>query len=269
MLAAAKSNSARGKNRGAKNGRYYGPKSGNGGVTPDKKDGKLKKFHPLIKGITPEHSFEDVKKELVKNLELMTLEKADDIIESVRDMQLLDVEALKPNMKISQLTVAADKEAEKDNFREEYKHENKTWERRLDAMKNNKHKLHAKVLKYCSKEMEQKLERESDYETVLYKDPITLLKRIRKFMTTSEETDYQWFHLWEALQRLMNCKQGSNEAPNDFRKRIEDSATAVKALLGKDCMKHFARNTKGFDVLTTQNDKDNYAENTWEMFLPA
>lgn len=94
----------------------------------------------------------------------------------------------------------------------------KKWDSHVDALANNKRKLHARVLKFCTESMKYKLKQDGEYDTILYRDPIKLLKRIRKCMTTSEETDWEFFVLWEAMKDLVSCQQGNKETPNEFRK---------------------------------------------------
>lgn len=235
MLTAARNNN-RGRGRGGRNGRAG--QRGHGSISSKKKDErKLKKFHPQIRGKYPEHSFEEVKKELIKSMEATDLEKADDILDSIRDMQLVDLAIIEPELEVSTAVTRAEREEENERFREEHRIKTKRWESRVDALANNKRKLHAKILKFCSEQMEDKLEREPDFDEELYRNPIELLTRIRRFMETSEETDWEFFALWEALKKLVNCRQDNNETPNDFRKKFEERSKIVKALLGGNFLK--------------------------------
>ena len=218
-MMAARSQNTRGRGRGGRGGRGFNRRANGNDADKKVSEKKLKKFSPMVKGKAPEFSFDEVKKELVKALELTSMEKADDVINSVRNMQLVDLDGERPKLKVSTLEGDA-AEVEKEQFKEDYKYDMKKWDRRVDALDDNKRKLHAKILKFCSESMEEKLNRESDIDTVLHDDPIALLKRIQKFMTTSEDTDWEYFQLWEALKRLVNCHQGGNEAPNAFRRRI-------------------------------------------------
>ena len=181
MLAAATRNhNQHGRGRGGRgNGRAGGQRFNSSSKKKD--DKKLKKFHPLIKGKLPEFSFEDVKKELIKSLELTDMEKSDDIIDSVRNMSLLDLAPLRPVLATSNAATRAEREAENEVFKENHRYDMKKWDQRVDALANNKRKLHAKTLKFCSEPMEEKLERDPTFETTLYRDPIELLKKIRKF----------------------------------------------------------------------------------------
>ena len=277
MLTAARNN--RGRGRGSSNGRASQRSFGHGSNTSSKKlddKSKLKKFHPQIRGRYPEFSFDEVKKELIKSMEAIDLEKADDILDSIRDMQLMDLAVLEPTLTMSTATTRAEREEENERIREEHRIQTKRWESRVDAMANNKRKLHAKIFKFCTKEMVDKLDREPDIETTLYRNPIDLLKRIRKFMETSEETDWEYFGLWEALTKLVNCRQAGNETPNDFRRKFEERSKTVLALLGNAFLNEFAGNTTGYRSLPgtavpgiESDQQTQYRNDAWEMLLAS
>ena len=279
MLSAARNHNSRGRGgRGRRNGRAGGQRNGGTTTTNGKKkdEKKNKKFHPLQKGKHPDSSFEDVKEELVLSLELSDLDKAEDIIDSTRDVKMIDLEAVKPVLQVSTAATRAQEERENDAFKETYRYEMKRWDSRVDALANNKRKLHAKILKFCSESMKFKLQQDSEYDTVLYRDPIELLKRIRKYMTTSEDTDWEFFTLWEAMKDLMSCRQAGNETPNEFRKRFEERAKVVKALLGDKFLDKFAEATQGYATLPgtgvagIESDVQlEFKEKTWEMFLAS
>ena len=273
MLATSNRRNAGGRGGRGSNGRFgqrNQNRNSNSSSTSKKKDEKkLKKFCPQTRGKTNEYSFEDVKKELVKALESTTLDKAEDIIDSVRKMDLIDLNSIRPVLTLSQEQDEAVREAENERIRDTHKYDMKKWDSRVEALANNKRKLHAKVLKFCNEAMEEKLERESDFDKLLYDDPIELLKRIRKFMTASEETDWEYFELWEALKRLVTCHQGGTESPNAFRKKLEEHAKQVQSLLGDSFMHEFAKGTKGYAVMKDDAERTKYQENAWEMLLAS
>ena len=147
MLSAARNNQACGRGgRGARNGRASGQRFNTNNVAKDgKKDFKKKQFHPQMKGKLPEFSYEEVKKELVKSLELSDMEKSDDIIESVRNETMLDLDAIEPVLQQSVAATRAEREAENDAFKEEWKYKMKKWDSHVKALANNKRKVHAKI----------------------------------------------------------------------------------------------------------------------------
>ena len=103
MLSAARNHNQRGHGgHGRRGGQGYGQRNdGNVSANKKKDDKKLLKFHPFVKGKHPENSFDEVKKELVLSLEASDLEKADDIINCVRNMVLLDLNQLRPVLQFS------------------------------------------------------------------------------------------------------------------------------------------------------------------------
>ena len=97
-----------GRNQGAgrgSGGRNGGRRNGNGGRgngantrNSTKPVVKEKKFHPLTRGKTPDYSFEEVKKSLIIKMSTMKMEHINDIIESVTELKLMDIEAVKPEL---------------------------------------------------------------------------------------------------------------------------------------------------------------------------
>ena len=159
MLRAARnqSNGGRGGGRYGRGGRFQQRSNNNSNKKKDEKK-KLKKFHPMMKGKSPEFSFEEVKKELVKTLELMDLDKADDIIDSVRDMTMINLASLEPNLAHTEGTTCEAREHSARENEKKYDAERKVWQYRKDALADNKRKLHGKILKFCSEDMTDKLE---------------------------------------------------------------------------------------------------------------
>ena len=202
-------NAVRSRNQGrgyARNGQANGQRFNQGSTSSKRSDWKYKKrFHPLVKGKHPEYSFDEVLEELVKSMEQLELSKADDIINSIYDMEYVDLDAEEPELEISVEPLRADRDAENKQFKEVYKRAMKKWDSRVEALSNNKHKLRSEMLEFCTETMEQKLKQVPNWDNELRRDPICILKKIKKFMTTSDETDWDFFVLWEALSKFINC----------------------------------------------------------------
>ena len=60
--------------------------------------------------------------------------------------------------------------------------------------------------------MVDKLEREPNFDSELFNDPIKLLETIRKFMTITADTEWEYFGLWQAMSKMVNCRQKEKEA---------------------------------------------------------
>ena len=93
-----------GKNAGKGNSGSNGNRKGNGSNN-NKQNGKTnqkqKKFHPLSRGKTPDYSFEEVKKALIDKMSTMKMDYIDDMITSVRDMSLVEIDTLEPTLTLA------------------------------------------------------------------------------------------------------------------------------------------------------------------------
>ena len=88
--------------------------------------------------------------------------------------------------------------------------------------------------------MKDKLLNEVEYNDKLDGDPNALLKLIKKFMTTSDVTDWEPITLWETFQKWVNCRQRGNETVAEYRKRFDKSATTVLLFMGNSWLDVFA-----------------------------
>ena len=257
---------------GGRGGRGFGRqgrgqnRNSKGTKTSSKKD---KKFHPLKHGKSPDYSFDEVKRQLVDSTSTKKMDYIDDILSSVRSMVLFDVESLRPTLEMADDEDPVVREEENSRLRTEYSINSKRWSSRETAFRDNKRTMYGIIMNTCTEEMKEKLQREADFDTTLYGDFIELLKRIQKFMTTSEDTEWDFFNLWEAMGKLTSCRQKNDEALSVYRRRFEENAKGVRALLGESFLDDFAEETAGFDQETTQAGRTRYRAAAWEMLLAS
>ena len=173
---------------------------------PSGKNGlKEKKFHPLTRGKTPEYSFEEVKKSLLIKDATMKIDHIDDMIQSVKKMELFDIDGEEPTLQLVNDPNAPDRDARNQEICADYTVNRKEWRARKIAFENNKRYVYGKVMAMCTEYMIDKLERQTDIDNKLFDDPIELLKRIRKIMTITADTEWEYFGLWEAMSKLFSC----------------------------------------------------------------
>ncbi|CAJ1951589.1 unnamed protein product [Cylindrotheca closterium] len=165
--------------QGQGNGQYNGKKTGNGSQ-------KEKKFHPLVRGNILEFSFDEVKKTLVIKIVKLTL--------------VLVTDDNNP-----------DKEIKHEERRTNYLADQKDWKTRKKVFDNNKRNIYGMILKMCTDHMVDKLEQEADFDNKLFNDPVELLMRIKNFMTTTVDTEWEYFGLLKTMSNLINCHQKEKE----------------------------------------------------------
>ncbi|CAJ1970388.1 unnamed protein product [Cylindrotheca closterium] len=104
--------------------------------------------------------------------------------------------------------------------------------------------------------MRDKLSTEADWQD-LQEDHMKLLKRMKTFMTVTDETEWQHFGLMESLKRFMNCTQKQNESVNDYRRRFKAQADQLFEILGTNVLHVYATKTMGYlDLYDPEDDPD-------------
>ncbi|CAJ1929555.1 unnamed protein product [Cylindrotheca closterium] len=241
----------RSQQQGRGNGQYNGHKSGNGSQ-------KEKKFHPLTRGNIPKFSFDEVKKTLVIKMSTMKMDHIDDMIQSVRTLSLFDIESVKPTLVLVTNDSDPDKEIKNEERRTNYLADRKDWKARKNAFDNNKRNVYGMIMKMCTDHMVDKLEREADFDNKLFNDPVELLMRIKKFMMTTVDTEWEYFGLWKTMSNLINCHQKEKENNASFCKRFEERAKALQALLGDDFLDKFTEKSQEYDLLGSNAERSQH-----------
>ena len=118
-------------------------------------------------------------------------------------------------------------------------------------------------LDYCTRGLQDKLESEADFETVLRDDPIKLLERIRVLMHEPDKAKEPFTSLLDATANFINIRQMENENINDYVRRYKNMRTIFKGLIGSKFLDGFADNLPEFKALT---DKVKQAEFKATMF---
>ncbi|CAJ1954950.1 unnamed protein product [Cylindrotheca closterium] len=121
----------------------------------------------------------------------------------------------------------------------------------------NKYTVAAIITKhFITSAMRDKLSNETDW-VELQADHVKLLKRMKTFMTVTDETEWQHFGLMESLKRFTNCTQKQNKSVNDYRRRFEAQADQVFEILGNDVLHVYATKTMGYlDLYDPEDDPD-------------
>ena len=253
---------------GGRGGRHTTNQGRNRGRNEKKLFGKRDmKFHPLgVKGSAHFGSFDEVKDNICRKLAKKKLDNPRDIIDCVINMELLDIDAIEPVRRYSAAQDPQDRADENEHLASVWSSNHKEWKYRKRDLAANLLNLHATLIEDCSEAMQEKLKHEPDYYTTLYRDPIELLKRIRKFMTTSDDADWEMFEVWEAFRKLLNTQQGKDESVPDYRRRFEANADALEDLIGKKVLFQFTRASAGYDAQPTSESKRDYIDGSWERY---
>ena len=105
-----------------------------------------------------------------------TFDRGNDIAEAIRTLSKADTEVWKPTLKTSTEADQDLKETEdKEQYLMEYKAELDQAMKRTRTYEDNTYKAFALLWERCAKAMQNKLVSRSDYDSVVYNDPIACL----------------------------------------------------------------------------------------------
>ncbi|CAJ1956184.1 unnamed protein product [Cylindrotheca closterium] len=141
----------------------------------------------------------------------MKMDHIDDMIQSVQTLKLFDIESVKPTLVLVTDDNNPDKEIKNEERRTHYLTDQKNWKARKKVFDNNKRNVYGMIMKMCIDHMVDKLEREADFENKLFNDPVELLMRIKNFMTTTVDTEWEYFGLWKTMSNRINYHQKEKE----------------------------------------------------------
>ncbi|CAJ1964165.1 unnamed protein product [Cylindrotheca closterium] len=233
---------------------YQASCSGRG--SHSKKADRPKQYHPH----NPDFTHEQVTIYLLEAIALKSLDYAQDMIWSVRNMAHVDFKALrgtqtvyKPGKNDSKFFKSS-RQAQLDR---NWENLNVKIDKREVIYTTNQYTVAAIITKhFITQAMRDKLSNETDWLD-LKEDHVMLLKRIKTFMTITDETKWQHFGLMESLKRFTNCTQKQNESVNGYRRRFEAQADHVFEILGTDVLHVYATKTMGYlDLYDSEADPD-------------
>ncbi|CAJ1939914.1 unnamed protein product, partial [Cylindrotheca closterium] len=165
------------------------------------------------------------------------------MISSIKGLNEPDWDGLKPKLNLT----GQEDEIEKEAKKEELKTESVKYHQQKRYWSKTKWHVHSLIMEsFVTSKMKDKILQEVNYNEKIEGDPIELLRRINKFMTASDVTDWEPITLWEALQKWVNCCQKGNETVIEYRKRFEECATTVLSFMGDSWLDVFASKTTAY-----------------------
>ena len=167
---------------------------------------KMMKFYPHSA-----RSQQSVTYEVVKDFILDKIQREYknplDIVKSLRELQIVDIEKEKPVRQQSKKKKDEENAFEQQTFDMEYDALIQEYIERKKEFKANLNNAFALIKSFCNQTMVNKLEALPDYETNILDDPIKLIETIKILMHDPEWARYEFGSLTEAMQRVVNIKQ--------------------------------------------------------------
>ena len=158
-------------------------------------------------------------------------ERSNDIAEALRTLVKADTSVWKPTLNTSVNTHVDIKERENKQFVMEYKAELDEAMRRKREYEDNTFKAYALLWERCNKVMQNKVVSRSDYDSLVYNDPIKLLRAIKEHSLNYQETWYEMSIILDAFRAVWTAKQKEGESLQDYTRRFKTSTEIWNPIL--------------------------------------
>ena len=250
---------------GGRGGRGFGRSSFNKKTT--KKASREYKFAPYTVGSSYNYyTYDTVKKKIISEISLTFGKYAKDIITSIEDGKLIDLQKYKPVRQLAKDPSVKDSDTDKEAkfaiYRNEqtgydidYKSEKDIYEQRVQTLQQNKRRAYDLIIKYSTSAMVARIEETKDFETTVKGEPLVVLKKIMELVHDPMRGRYQYASLTEALKRLINIRQQREEDLLDYIKRFKQARDIVKTNVGKDILHNFVEHTDKYKTLKGDKTK--------------
>ena len=265
----ARNNAGRGRGRGGNGGRGHGRggglRSGGNATTNNnnsQKKAKLLFTPPGVDGVKNPPSYHKVKEAICNHI-MDEFEYGEDLVDSLRKMEMVDLDKEKPKKQVSSDPDPDVAQEENETFELEFKAELEEHIPRKKFLRSNKTKIAGQILAhFCHKVMLTQLQDLDDYESKFCRDPIALLEEISIQMRQSEDKEHFHFTAKKAFVDFFGIEQKEGETLQEYRERFKTARQDVRRYIGDKYLEPMALNEKAlkddYAKLTDQKDKDAY-----------
>ena len=163
---------------------------------------------------------------------MKTFSFGNDVATALTTLQPFDLTPHKPKLQMSTAEDRQEKAAENEQFKMEFLGDYDAYKKRQQALESNMTKAYAFLWTHCAKAMQHKIEGMTDFSTVIDKDPIELLKAIKKHALSYQENRYEMSIISDSLKAFVNLKQKEGESLQDYTKRFKTSREVLETHMG-------------------------------------
>ena len=206
--------------------------------------------------------------EKIKLRAIKDLKFSRDIVKSIEDKSLLNMETLVPRLMILYATDAEIRAREEIENKMRYEIELKDLNKRKSIFEENISMINAIIIEtYCTDYSMNKINEDPNYQLKQILDFTKLLKAIAGIMYQSADAIHPFWSLVETMGRLLNIRQAQGESLYDYKARVKQEAGAVKAKLGLDVFKSFISKAERCRQENDYKAQLEMEENAFEEFI--
>jgi hypothetical protein len=234
---------------------YRGGRGGRGGrTTPNTQTKEAKKKKTIedyffYVGSSKQASDFETTSEFLVNYVKKTFDRGNDVAEALRTLTPEDTELWKPTLQFSTATDDTTKKQEDRQHELEYKANLDEFMRRKRSYDDNIFKVYALTWERCAKAMQNKITSRSNFEGLIYNDPIKLLNAVKEHALNYQETRYEMCIISDAFRALFNVQQKESESLQDYTRRFKTAREILESHLGRQIiLAKFVRTMPKYDA---------------------
>ena len=177
-----------------------------------------------------------------------------DIGECIRDMVVIDLSVLRPQIQELKETDPAKRAREEKALDIVYQSQMELYLKREAILEENLGKAYSLIYEnYCDHIMQTRIKEHPKYLSEILNDPIKLLEEIAKLMHEPIRAQFPYLSMMEAHRRLLNMKQREKENLLDYLERFKQEKSIVKSHLGDEFLDTFVEHTEEYkDLIINQ-----------------
>ena len=212
--------------KGAINGNQNKPNK------PDRKK-SIEDYCFYIGSINRVSDYDDTSQFIINYIK-KTYVRGNDIAEALRMSVKPDTEKWQPELEFKESTEEVDNTRLNKQYEMKYKMDYDAYLKRKEQYDQNAIKAYAELWERCTTAMKAKIEARTTYESVIYNNPISLLKAIKEHSLCFEESRYEMATIFDALKNYVNCKQKEQgkESLLDYTRRFKLSREVLTSHMG-------------------------------------
>ena len=213
------------------------------------------KFHPHGVGRDRQTvTFNKVKERIEMKIQ-KEYEFGRDMAESLREMKLVDLSVLAPELGESTELDPVRRAREEKSLDIIFNQKTARYLKRVEKLEENLGKAYSLIYEnYCDTVMQARIKEHPKYYSEILDNPIKLLEAISILMHEPVRAQFAYVSMMEAHRRLLNIRQREKEGLLEYMERFKQEKAIVKSHLGEDFLHEFVEHTDEYKDYVQNQD---------------
>ena len=177
-----------------------------------------------------------------------------ELVQSLKEMKLVDLTTGKPKPTLSTKTDAAEKAAEQEQLNIQYELEMRFYLEKVRDFESGLSSTYALITNdYCTTAMRNRIEEQGNFSSEIDGKPIALLELIKSLIYENNRAQYCYVSMTDSLKRVLNMRQNDDEELTDYVKRFKYNYSILQKHLGDKFLYEFIDQQSFFKEETDQD----------------